>query len=62
MNRLDQSLAGDRCQKQCPGANRCTCTRMPRHEYHICHNEDCICHSKERYEFETEKVRNEKTN
>ncbi len=63
MNRIDQSLAGDRCLKKCPNGNRCTCTRLPEHAYHICHDPNCICHSKERYEFEIEERKhNEKAN
>lgn len=62
MKRIEQNLAGDRCQNNCPGANRCTCTRMPKHEYHICQDDSCICHSQERYEYEKEKKKNAKIN
>lgn len=56
--------AGDplRCPYDCPGGNRCVCDRNQpkyvggakrpvRHLLHICQDETCVCHSRERYEL-----------
>lgn len=37
------------CLHQCPEGNPCTCAGEKTHKLHICANEDCACHSKQRY-------------
>ena len=41
-----------RCRHMCPGGYQCTCRSDIKHVLHICHNEHCICHDRERYELE----------
>lgn len=49
-----------RCQHDCPGGSRCCLdrdrpkefgkgARLVRHTLHICRDENCVCHSAERY-------------
>lgn len=39
-----------RCKAHCPGANQCCCDGRIKHELHICSDEHCRCHTKERYD------------
>ncbi len=37
------------CRKSCPGGNHCYCNGDVIHTLHICSDEGCYCHTKERY-------------
>ena len=37
------------CAHCCPGGQACVCVPERAHALHICRNEDCFCHSRERY-------------
>jgi hypothetical protein len=38
------------CLKSCPAGNECCCVSYGTHHLHICEDEECYCHSQERYE------------
>lgn len=38
------------CERNAPCGQRCCCEREIVHVYHICRQEGCYCHSRERYE------------
>lgn len=43
-------MSSAKCKATCPGASQCCCDGRIKHELHICSDESCYCHSKERYE------------
>lgn len=40
------------CKRQCPGGTRCCLDRDVPHQLCVCNDEECPCHSRERYEGE----------
>ena len=48
-HRLRLRTRPDGCAHCCPGGQACVCVPERAHALHICRNEDCFCHSRERY-------------
>lgn len=48
---LKRKLVGP-CRSKCPGGRPCECDGKP-HTMHICRDERCWCHSRQRYEEES---------
>ena len=44
-----QQTGQNGCAHCCPGGQACVCVSERAHALHICRNEDCFCHSRERY-------------
>lgn len=48
--KVSTPLSGGQCRHNCPGGSRCNCNAAIYHKLHICHDQDCVCHSRERYD------------
>lgn len=48
MYRIEPKPKVGQCRKRCPEGNPCCCDDNG-HMLHICKDEDCPCHSRERY-------------
>ena len=39
------------CRHTCPAGGHCTCTNLNPHEYHVCSDRLCYCHTQKRYDL-----------